>query len=57
MFPVTEWPVTECLLCSNSLKLIAKWLVLFVIQVTFQLTDHSAIRLLLAIWLPDVSDN
>ena len=28
-----------------------------VIQVIIQLTDHSAIRLLLAIRLPDVSDN
>ena len=27
------------------------------IQVTIQLTDHSAIKLLWAIWLLDVSDN
>ena len=27
------------------------------LQITIQLTDHWAIRLLLAIWLPDVFDN
>ena len=30
---------------------------LSIIQVTIQLVDHSAIGLLWAIWLPDVSDN
>ena len=30
---------------------------LSVIQVTIQVMDHSAIGLLLAIWLPDVADS